>query len=156
MKWEIRSLGSGLAITGELAGIAETVMTDAHAVVRNARRALRTVTGQRRGQLSRALVDLDTVLTRTAQVVRQTRSRLAGVMPDSATRVVSLHDVDARAIRKGRLGKPVEFGYKAQGVDNADGVILDHRVELGNRADGPQLAPAIARMKASVATIRSR
>ena len=47
-------------------------------------------------------------------------------MPESATRLVSLHDADARPIRKGRLGKPVEFGYKAQIVDNADGVILDH------------------------------
>ena len=81
---------------------------------------------------------------RTERVVAQTRSRLAGVMPDSATRLVSLHDVDARPIRKGRLGKPVEFGYKAQIVDNADGVILDHNVEIGNPADAPQLAPAIA------------
>jgi hypothetical protein len=55
-------------------------------------------------------------------------------------------DVDARPIRKGRLGKPVEFGYKAQVIDNADGVILDHRVEMGNPTDGPQLAPAIARI----------
>jgi IS5 family transposase len=45
-----------------------------------------------------------------------------------------MHDVDARPIRKGRLGKPVEFGYKAQIVDNADGVILDHNVEVGNAA----------------------
>jgi transposase, IS5 family len=50
-------------------------------------------------------------------------------MPESATRLVSLHDADARPIRKGRLGKPVEFGYKAQIIDNADGVILDHNVE---------------------------
>ena len=83
---------------------------------------------------------------RTERVVAQTRSRLAGVMPESATRLVSLHDVDARPIRKGRLGKPVEFGYKAQIVDNADGVILDHNVEIGNPADAPQLAPAIARI----------
>ncbi len=54
-------------------------------------------------------------------------------------RLVSLHDVDARPIRKGRLGKPVEFGYKAQIVDNADGVILDHTVEIGNPPDAPQL-----------------
>jgi IS5 family transposase len=60
--------------------------------------------------------------------------------------VVSLHDVDARPIRKGRLGKPVEFGYKAQIVDNGDGVILDHNVEVGNPHDAPQLAPAIARI----------
>jgi transposase, IS5 family len=82
----------------------------------------------------------------TQQVVAQTRSRLSGVMPESAHLVVSLHDVDARPIRKGRLGKPVEFGYKAQLVDNADGVILDHTVEIGNPADAPQLAPAIARI----------
>ena len=67
-------------------------------------------------------------------------------MPESATRVVSLHDVDARPIRKGRLGKPVEFGYKAQIIDNADGIILDHNVEIGNPATPPQLAPAIARI----------
>ena len=135
-----------LRITGELAGIAETVMTDAQAVVCNARRALRTVTGQRRGQLRRAVDDLNTLLTRTARVVEQTRSRLAGVMPDSATRVVSLHDVDARPIRKGRLGKPVEFGYKAQVIDNVDGVVLDHNVEIGKPADAPQLAPAVERI----------
>jgi hypothetical protein len=35
-----------------------------------------------------------------------------------ATRRVSLHDADARPIAKGRLGKPVEFGYKAQVTDN--------------------------------------
>jgi transposase, IS5 family len=57
-------------------------------------------------------------------------------MPESAHRLVSLHDVDARPIRKGRLGKPVEFGYKAQIVDNTDGVILDHTVELENPHDG--------------------
>ena len=69
-----------------------------------------------------------------------------GKMPDSASRTVSFHDVDARPIRKGRLGKPVEFGYKAQVVDNADGIILDHNVQIGNPADAPQLAPAIARI----------
>ena len=135
-----------LRITGELAGIAESMMAQAQAVVRNARRKLRTATGRRRGRLHRALNDLDTLLSRTHKVVDQTRSRLAGVMPDSATRMVSLHDVDARPIRKGRLGKPVEFGYKAQVIDNADGVILDHSVEIGNPADASQLAPAIARI----------
>jgi transposase, IS5 family len=135
-----------LRITGELAGIAESVMADARAVLRNARRALHVSTGHRRGQLHRALNELDILLERTKRVVAQTRSRLAGVMPDSATRVVSFHDVDARPIRKGRLGKPVEFGYKARVVDNADGVILDHSVEVGNPADAPQLAPAIARI----------
>jgi IS5 family transposase len=59
---------------------------------------------------------------------------------------VSLHDPDARPIRKGRLGRPVEFGYKAQLVDNEDGVILDHNIEAGNPPDAPMLAPAIERI----------
>jgi transposase, IS5 family len=133
-------------ITGELAGIADAATRDAASVIRNARRALRTATGARRGRLHQAIDHLESVVGRTQQVVAQTRSRLAGVMPESASRVVSLHDVDARPIRKGRLGKPVEFGYKAQIVDNADGVILDHTIEGGNPADAPQLAPAIQRI----------
>jgi len=133
-------------ITGELAGIAEAAMAEAAAVLRNAKRALRTASGARKGRLHRAINDLDTLMGRTQRVVAQTRSRLAGVMPESATRLVSFHDVDARPIRKGRLGKPVEFGYKAQIVDNADGVILDHTIEIGNPADAPQLAPAIERI----------
>jgi IS5 family transposase len=61
--------------------------------------------------------------------------------------VVSLHDADARPIAKGRLGKPVEFGYKAQLVDNEDGVIVDHHIEAGNPPDAPMLDPAINRIK---------
>lgn len=133
-------------ITGELAGIAERAIDDAAVVIRNAKRALRSVCGRRKARLRQAINHLNTVVARTRRVVTQTRSRLAGVMPESATRVVSLHDADARPIRKGRLGKPVEFGYKAQIVDNADGVILDHSVELGNPVDAPQLAPAIERI----------
>jgi IS5 family transposase len=135
-------------ITGELAEIAAQAMGEAAAVARNAKRALRRATGQRKARLHQAINHLNTIVGRTDRVVAQARSRLAGVMPESATRLVSLHDADARPIRKGRLGKPVEFGYKAQIVDNADGVILDHTVEMGNPADAPQLAPAIERITA--------
>jgi transposase, IS5 family len=135
-----------LRITGELADIAESVMGQAKTVIRNARRGFPKVTGQQRGRLRRAIDDLQTLVARTQQVVTQTRSRLAGVMPDSATRIVSFHDAEARPIRKGRLGKPVEFGYKAQVIDNVDGIILDHSVQIGNPADAPQLAPAIVRI----------
>ena len=55
------------------------------AVIRNARRALRRAAGQRRGRLRRAINDLHSIVGRTERVVAQTRSRLAGVMPDRAT-----------------------------------------------------------------------
>lgn len=84
--------------------------------------------------------------TLVERVVAQTRQRLAGDTPDGATRIVSLHDPDARPIAKGRLGKPVEFGYKAQVVDNVDGIVVDHNVHIGNPPDAPMLVPAIARI----------
>jgi IS5 family transposase len=40
----------------------------------------------------------------------------------------------------------VEFGHKAQVVDNDDGIVVDHTVEPANPTDAPQLAPAIKRV----------
>ena len=116
-------------------------------MLRNGRRALpKALSGRMRGRLRRALDELAVTIERTATIVAQTRTRLAGQMPDSATRLVSLHDPDARPIRKGRIDRPVEFGYKAQVTDNDDGIVLDYGVEYGAAPDGPQLAPAIKRI----------
>ena len=135
-------------VTGELAGLAAKAAADAAAVLRNGRRALRRITdGRVRGRLRQALDELANTIARTGRVVQQTRTRLAGRTPEGATRLVSLHDPDARPIRKGRVDRPVEFGYKAQVVDNDDGVVLDHTVEAGAAPDAPQLAPAVARIR---------
>lgn len=138
---------SVLAITGELTGLAEATTAEASRVLANARRYLTRSGAAGRGRLGLAVNELEIVLARTARVVDQTRTRLSGVTPESATRLVSLHDPDARPIAKGRLGKPVEFGYKAQVVDNVEGIVLDHSVHRGNPSDAPLLAPAIARIK---------
>jgi IS5 family transposase len=134
-------------INAELAGIAERVARQADAVVRNARRKLRALGDQASGRARAAVAELERTAQRTRRIAAQTRARLAGTTPDGATRVVSLHDADARPIVKGRLGKPVEFGYKAQLVDNEDGVIVDHNIEQGNPPDAPMLEPAVQRIK---------
>jgi IS5 family transposase len=149
-------------VTGELAGLAERAATGARRLLGNARAALRraqakaaalaaaggrdAAAGRLRGRLRRAVNDLAALLTAVKTLAAQARQRLAGTMPGGATRRVSLHDRDARPIAKGRLGKPVEFGYKAQVTDNDDGIIADYAVEQGNPADGPQLAPAVQRV----------
>jgi transposase, IS5 family len=133
-------------INAELAGIAQRAVRQAERVIRNARRTLASSeapSGRARAEINR----LERLAVRTRQIAEQCRQRLAGSTPDGATRVVSLHDPDARPIVKGRLGRPVEFGYKAQIVDNEDGIIVDHNIEQGNPPDAPQLAPAIARVK---------
>jgi transposase, IS5 family len=134
-------------VTGELADLAGQAAAQAAAVVRNGRRAVhKALSGRVRGRLRRALDELAVTIERTAALVAQARIRIAGQTPDGATRLVSLHDPGARPIRKGRIDRPVEFGYKAQVADNDDGVILDYSVEYGAAPDGPQLVPAIERI----------
>ena len=146
----------------ELADLAETAAVEAERLLANAKRAVRkaraeaaklkaaggcdAAAGRRRGRLVRAVDDMGELLDATRAIVEQTRQRLAGTMPDGATRKVSLHDPDARPIAKGRLGKPVEFGHKAQVCDNEDGIVLDHDVQPGNPADAPRLAPSVERV----------
>jgi len=55
---------------------------------------------------------LAVTIERTGKIVAQTWTRPAGQTPESTARLVSLHDPEARPIRKGRTGKAVEFGHK--------------------------------------------
>ena len=126
-----------LTITGLLADLAEQSVIEAVKVL--SYRA-------RRPRVKRMIADLAVLVERTQLVIAQARVRVEGGQPDGATRLVSLHEADARPIRKGRLGKPVEFGYKAQVVDNADGIILDHSVHIGNPSDHGLIRPALERV----------
>ncbi len=136
-----------LVLTGELATIAEASIKDAQVVAINARRALRRAGAGASGRATPLVSELERTITVLDQIVAQTRTRLGGEVPDGSTRIVSLHDTDARPIAKGRLGKPVEFGFKAQVTDNIDGIVLDHNVEMGNPPDAPMLGAAIGRIK---------
>jgi transposase, IS5 family len=133
-------------VTGQVAGLAEAQLADARRVVAGARRALARGRTQPAGRLRAVVQELQTTIGRTRRLLDQAHIRLAGGMPDGASRLVSLHDPDARPIRKGRLGRPVEFGYKAQVLDNPDGIVLDHTVLVGNPPDAPLLAPAVKRV----------
>src|SRR6266516_1666399 len=99
-------------VSAGLADLAEKAAAEAAVVVRNGRRAIpKALSGRVRGRLARALAELAVTIERTGKIVAQARTRLAGQTPDGATRLVSLHDPDARPIRKGRIDRPVEFGY---------------------------------------------
>jgi transposase, IS5 family len=135
-----------LAISAEMADIAELAAGEAAGVVRNARRGLRKAGKNASGKAKSLVDELERTVALVDQVVAQARERVSGGMPDGATRVVSLHDPDARPIAKGRIGKPVEFGYKGQLVDNADGIVIDHHIMKGNPVDAPLLGPAIRRV----------
>jgi transposase, IS5 family len=108
-------------VTGQVAGLAEAQLADARRVVAGARRALARGRTQAAGRLRAVVQELETTIGRTRRLLDQAHIRLGGGMPDGASRLVSLHDPDARPIRKGRLGRPVEFGSKAQVLDTPTG-----------------------------------
>ncbi len=138
-----------LAITGELADLAQTAVDQAKRVLANARRG-----GDRPVKKLRfMLADLAHLIDAVTQVIRQTRVRLAGETPAGKTRRVSLHDDDARPIRKGSLATPTQFGYTGQVTDNRDGIVVDYEIEAGMPPDAPRLAPAIARAISAVGVV---
>jgi IS5 family transposase len=126
-----------LAITARLAVLAQRCVDEAVAALSYR---------PRRRRVRRLLADLAVLVDRTRQVIAQVRCRVNGVQPEGATRLVSLHEPDARPIRKGRIGKPVEFGYKAQVVESSEGLVIDHSVHIGNPSDTDLLRPAIQRI----------
>jgi IS5 family transposase len=130
-----------LAITGELADLADTTICQARRVLLNAKR----VSDRPVKRLRRMLADLGHLIDALAQIVAQTRQRLAGAMPAGKTRRVSLHDGDARPIRKGSLANPTQFGYTGQVTDTRDGIVVDYELQAGIPADAPRLAPAVER-----------
>ena len=116
--------------------------------VKEARR-LATVTRRKaRGRGARAKLNaaagLEELADRCEKVASQIRQRVAD--EPIKDRIVSLFDPDARPIRKGKLGKPTEFGYVSQLAEvtehtkpGARGVILPASSELGSRAENALL-----------------
>jgi transposase, IS5 family len=132
-------------LTGEVARIARQTLRDVQGVVRNARRVLAHRPGD--GWLGRLVGELQETMTATERLLAQTDQRLAGnrVIPD---RLVSLADPDARPIRKGKPGRPTEFGDTLLGAEDERGFICDHQLQRGNPPDAPQLVSSGERVVA--------
>jgi IS5 family transposase len=127
-------------LTGEVAAIARRTLGQAERVERNARRELARRPGD--GQLRRLVGRLEQTTAATHRLLDQTRRRLAGdrVIPD---RLVSLADPDARPIRKGKPGRPTEFGYTVLLGECERGFIATHQTHKGNPPDAAQLVGAV-------------
>src|SRR5919197_5610574 len=84
--------------------------------VREARRLAAIARRKARGRGAhtklRTAAKLEELADRRSKVAEQIRKRVAG--EKITDRLVSLADPDARPIRKGKLGKPTEFGYVSQ------------------------------------------
>jgi IS5 family transposase len=124
--------------------------------VTEARRLTRIARGKARGRGAKAKLTAAAALAELAdrceKVARQIKQRVAG--ESIKHRIVSLFDADARPIRKGKLGKPNQFGFVSQLAEvtehtkrGARGLILPASTEIGNPAEDTLLPGTIAELQ---------
>jgi IS5 family transposase len=94
-----------LALTEQTGELLQRSVKEARRLAALARRKAR---GRGARAKLKAAANLDELAGRCEKVARQIRQRVAG--EPIKDRIVSLADPDARPIRKGKLGKPNEFG----------------------------------------------
>ena len=82
----------------------------------------------------------------TQKLVQQTQDKL-GAKRSIPERIVSFFDPEARAIVKGKLDKPVEFGRTLQLVQDDSGVIIHYEIHRGNPNDKTQLVSLVRQTK---------
>lgn len=123
------------AITRNVVAIAQDVCQSAQIVVEK----LQNQSRQSRQSLQTQLANAVEV---TQQLIGQAREVVSGnrKIPE---RIVSVFDTEARAIKKGKLGKTAEFGYKVRIDETDNGFVSGYEVYRGNPSDDQLLVAAV-------------
>jgi IS5 family transposase len=125
--------------------------------LKEARRLAAQARAKARGRAAKAKLcaaaQLEELADRCAKIAGQIRKRVEG--EPITDRLVSLADPDARPIRKGKLGKPNEFGYVTQLAEvtqntrrGARGFILPPATAPGNPTEDQLLPTTATELKA--------
>ena len=140
-----------LKLTGEAGGLLEKSIREARTLAAVARRRAR---GRGAQAKLRAAARLEELADRCERVAQQIAKRVAG--EPISDRIVSLFDPDARPIRKGKLGKPNEFGYVSQLAEvtenprrGARGLMLPASTQVGHPAENTLLPATVAELDGS-------
>jgi transposase, IS5 family len=138
-----------LKLTRETGELLERSTREARRLATIARRKAR---GRGAKAKLKAAEQLEELADRCEKVARQIKQRVAGER--ITDRIVSLSDPDARPIRKGKLGKPNEFGYVTQLAEvtentkrGARGLILPASTAPGNPSENTLLPDTVAELE---------
>ncbi len=156
----LRELGRTLRRrTGEAHSEVERLTTEStrllHVTIREARELLtqalhkvRTMCEQPTRPQVRAVVELAQFVARAEKISEQVRQRFAG--EPIQDRLVSIFDIHARPIRKGKLASPTQFGYVVQATEltpstqrGARGLLLPPSMQLGNPPENELLPDTV-------------
>jgi transposase, IS5 family len=112
-------------------------------VVGQAKKFSAELSNRRRAVLRRAKEQLDEMIPRVQQVLRQTRQRVLRGDTRAEGKIVSVFEPETEVIRKGKASKPTEFG-KLVKIQEAENQIVTHYEVYDRRpSDSELLMPAI-------------
>ncbi len=97
--------------------------------------------------------ELEVMLPRVAQVVRQTKARVLGGDTRAAGKLVSLFEPTTEIIRKGKASKPTEFGKLVKIQEAEHQIIIDYAVYARRPSDSELLVPAIREHQARLGRV---
>jgi IS5 family transposase len=145
-----------LALTEQTGRLLDASVKEARTLAATARRRAR---GRGAKAKLKAATALEQLADRCEKVTEQIRQRVAG--EPIKDRLISLWDPDARPIRKGKLGKPNEFGYVDQFCEitthtrkGARGFILPPRSKTGSPAENTLLTATAEELRQLGVTLK--
>ena len=95
-------------------------------------------------QAEQLVETLDTFLLRAEQVIEQTVRRVfQDEKVPAEEKIVSIFEPHTNIIRRGKVGKPVEYGHKVWLDEVEGGIVSNWRVLEGNPNDTTQLRPSL-------------
>lgn len=87
--------------------------------------------------------EIDTMLPRVKQVIQQTKARILGGDTHAAGKLFSIFEESTEVIRKGKAGKPNEFGKMVKVQEAENQVVIAFEVYDQRPSDSDLLIPAI-------------
>jgi transposase, IS5 family len=124
-----------LRITGRIVRQAERAQAQA-------REQSRQLRGRGRARVEGLIRQIELMVPRARQVLRQTRARVLGSQTRTPGKIVSIFEPWAQIIRKGKLDRPTEFGVVVKVQEAEGGIVTDIGVDEA-RSDSGLLVPAV-------------
>ena len=138
-------------LTTESAGLLDATIREARRVLTEGLREIRRMGKKTTWPQRRAVAQLALFVARAECVAEQTRQRFAG--QPIKDRPVSIFDVHARPIRKGKLASPTQFGYVVQVTEltsgthrGARGLLLPPTLHVGSPHENELLPDTATRL----------
>jgi len=126
----------------EVDKITQSVIEVTDSVVNQAQTVIEKLQGKGKATVQQSKAKLSAAVELTGKLLDQARQVVSGnrIIAD---RIVSFFDPEARPIKKGKLVKGTEFGYKMRIDETESGFVTGYDVYEGNPSDDELLVPAI-------------